>query len=145
MNEELISVDSPIPFSFKRLFLYLYRVVFSTHTSKPAGQKLCDIDADFSIEDTTEAFSEDDAGNKRSGSIEPFILPQYLPNENQRIFLSNGVLNIKRQLLSLQARMSDPRYDFIFNPIDYVPDEKSVNRMLIHCWNHGSGISNYLF
>ena len=138
LNEELISVDSPIPFSFKRLFLYLYRVVFSTHTSKPAGQKLCDIDADFSIEDTTEAFSEDDAGNKRSGSIEPFILPQYLPNENQRIFLSNGVLNIKRQLLSLQARMSDPRYDFIFNPIDYVPDEKgNVNKdvdSLLESW-----------
>lgn len=138
LNEELISVDSPIPFSFKRLFLYLYRVVFSTHTSKPAGQKLCDIDADFSIEDTTEAFSEDDAGNKRSGSIEPFILPQYRPNENQRIFLSNGVLNIKRQLLSLQARMSDPRYDFIFNPVDYVPDEKgNVNKdvdSLLESW-----------
>ena len=54
--------------------------------------------------------------------------------------LSNGVLNIKRQLFVFAGTMSDPRYDFIFNPIDYVPDEKETSiRMLIHCWNHGSG------
>lgn len=126
LNEELVTADSPIPFSIKRLIIYLYRVVFSTHTSQAAGQKLCDIDVDFSIDNTTEAFVEDVAGNKLYGSVEPFSLPQYLPNEDKKIYLAKGVLNIKRQMLSLLARMSDPRYDFIFNPEGYNPDDKGT-------------------
>ena len=123
LSKDLITPDTPVPFSLKRLFLYLYRTVFGTHTEKNAGQKLCEIDEDFNIENTTEAFVELD-GKVQAGGIEPFELPIYKVNDGTKIIGGKVTLNLRRPLLSLYARMSDPRYDFIFNPAGYMPDEK---------------------
>ena len=123
LNEELISADTPIPFSLNRLFLHLYREVFATHIITQSGQKLCDIDSEFCEDNTTEAFEEKD-GVKMAGSLKPFKLPIYKPIQDKRIFLGKQALNIKRQMMALQARLSDPRYDFIFNPEGYLTDEK---------------------
>ncbi len=123
LNEEQITADTPVPFSLKRLFLYLYRLVFSTHHAPQTGQKFCEIDNDFDPADTTEEFFECD-GKKLSGSIEPFYLPTYKAIVDRQIYLAKASLNLKRQLLQLQARLSDPRYEFVFNPEGFVPSEK---------------------
>ena len=122
---DLITADTPIPFSLKRLVLYLYRLVFSTHSAPQTGQKYCEIDEDFDEAKTTEAFVEvDDV--KQTGSIETFMLPLYKPIVDRTIYLAKISLSLKRQLLQLLARMSDPRYDFIFNPEGYVPDRNGT-------------------
>lgn len=122
LNPEQITADTPIPFSLNRLFLYLYREVFATHNITQSGQKICEIDKEFDINNTTEEFDERD-GIKMTGSVEPFHLPVYKPIQDKRIYLGRQSLNIKRQMMALQARLSDPRYEFIFKPNGYVPDE----------------------
>jgi len=125
LNDNLISADTPIPFSLKRLVLYLYRLVFSTHSKPQTGQCYCEIDADLDMTKTTEAFEEKD-GNYLAGGIEPFSLPVYKAIVDRQIYLAKISLSLKRQLLQLLARMADPRYDFIFNPEGYVPNEKGA-------------------
>lgn len=127
LNANLISADTPVPFSLKRLVLYLYRLVFSTHSKSQTGQYYCEIDEEFDSEKTTEAFEERE-GSKLFGSIEPFALPVYKAIVDRQIYLAKVSLSLKRQLLQLLARMADPRYDFIFNPDGYVPTDKGTVR-----------------
>lgn len=122
LNKDNITVDTPIPFSLKRLFLHLYRMMFSTHTCTGTGQKLCAINEDFDESKTTEAFETDAEGAKIKGSVNPFVLPRYKEQVQSRIFLSAAPMNLRRQLVSLQAKMKDPRFDFALNPEGYVPD-----------------------
>ena len=112
----------PVPFSLRRLVLFLYRLVFATHNAQPSGQKNCEIDDVFDIVNTTEEFEERD-GNKLTGSIEPFVLPTYKATVDKHIYLAKVTVSLKRQLLQLLARMVDPRYDFILNPYGYASDE----------------------
>lgn len=125
LNPELITADTPVPFSLKRLVMYLYRLVFSEHSAQTTTQKFCEIDEDFDTNKSTEAFEEKD-GEKQSGSVEPFKLPVYKGIVNGQIYHAKITVSLKRQLLQLLARMSDPRYDFIFNPEGYVPAEKGA-------------------
>lgn len=122
LNKDNITVDTPIPFSLKRLFLHLYRMMFSTHTCAGTGQKLNAIYEDFDESKTTEAFEADVDGKKLTGSLEPFVLPQYKEQAQSRVFLSAAPMNLRRQLIALQAKMNDPRFDFALNPEGYVPD-----------------------
>ena len=125
LNADLITADTPVPFSLRRLVLYLYRLVFATHNAQPSGQKNCEIDDVFDIVNTTEEFEERD-GNKLIGSIDPFVLPTYKATVDKHIYLAKVTVSLKRQLLQLLARMTDPRYDFILNPDVYASDEKGT-------------------
>ena len=125
LDKELITADTPIPFSLNRLVLHLYREVFATHSAQQTGQKLCEIDEDFNVNNTTEEFEEYE-GNKLTGDLNPFKLPQYKSIVDKKIYLGKQALSIKRQMLALQARLSDPRYDFIFKPESYLSDEKGL-------------------
>lgn len=122
LNKDNITVDTPIPFSLKRLFLHLYRMMFSTHTCAGTGQKLSAIYEDFDESKTTEAFETDVDGKKLTGSLEPFALPKYKEQVQSRVYLSAAPMNLRRQLIALQAKMNDPRFDFALNPEGYVPD-----------------------
>ena len=122
LSFDMLTVDTPIPFSLRRLVLYLYRLVYSTHDAKPDAQKTCPIDGEFDETNTTEAFEEID-GVKQIGSIDPFVLPEYKETIAQHRFLAKGGLNIRRPLTALIAKMRDSRYDFIFNPDGFIPNE----------------------
>ncbi len=125
LDADLITADTPVPFSLRRLVLYLYRLVFSTHSSPQSGQKYCEIDEGLDVAKTTEAFLEIE-GVKQTGSIEPFKQPTYKPIVDRQIYLAKISLSLKRQLLQLMARMADPRYDFVLNPEEYGSDEKGA-------------------
>lgn len=122
LNKDDITVDTPVPFSLQRLFLYLYRSMFATHTCTGTGQKICAIDKDFDEAATTEAFVTNEDGSKMTGSIEPFILPKYKEQQQSKIYLSAATMNLRRQLIALQAKMADPRFDFALKPEGFIPD-----------------------
>lgn len=122
LNKDDITVDTPVPFSLQRLFLYLYRSMFATHTCTGTGQKICAIDKDFDEAATTEAFVTNRDGSKMTGSIEPFILPKYKEQQQSKIYLSAATMNLRRQLIALQAKMADPRFDFALKPEGFIPD-----------------------
>ena len=104
--------------------------MFATHTCTGTGQKICAIDKDFDEAATTEAFVTDEKGNKITGSLKPFKLPQYKEQQQSKIYLSAATMNLKRQLVALQAKMADPRFDFALKPAGFVPDA------------NGNGINN---
>lgn len=135
LNKDNITVDTPIPFSIKRLFLYLYRQMFSTHTYAGTGQRFCAIDEDFDATKTTEAFATDADEKPLTGSLEPLVFPQYKEQQQSRVFLSSAPMSIKRQLISLRAKLDDPRFDFALNPKGFVPDsvgytDSDINALL---------------
>ena len=121
LNADNITADTPVPFSLQRLFLYLYRSMFATHSCTGTGQKICAIDKDFDEVATTEAFATKEDGSKMTGSITPFVLPQYKEQQQSKIFLSAATMNLRRQLLALQAKMADPRFDFVLKPEGFIP------------------------
>lgn len=123
LSRDTITVDTPIPFSLKRLFLHLYRLMFSTHICTGTGQKFCAIYEDFDETKTTEAFVQNAEGTKCTGSIEPFVLPRYQEQQQGKVFLSATPMSLKRQLISLQAKLTDSRFDFAYKPEGYVPDK----------------------
>ena len=122
LNKDNITVDTPIPFSLNRLFLHLYRLMFSTHTCAGTGQKFCAIDEDFDENKTTEAFATDADGHKIMGGIDPLAIPKYKEQQQSKVFLSGAAMNIRRQIISLQAKMNDPRFDFALKPEGFIPE-----------------------
>lgn len=132
LHKDNITVDTPVPFSLQRLFLHLYRSMFATHTCAGTGQKICAIDKDFDEAVTTEAFEVDEKGSKITGSLEPFQLPKYKEQQQSKIFLSAVSMNLRRQLIALQAKMADPRFDFVLKPEEFVPDANGNVRADLH-------------
>ena len=135
LAKDSITVDTPIPFSLNRLFMHLYRQMFSTHTCAGTGQKLCAIDENFDASKTTEAFLTDAVGTKLTGSLDPFVLPRYMEQQQSKVYLSGVPMSIKRQLISLQAKLNDPRFDFAYKPDGFIPDKegkvtKDINDLL---------------
>ncbi len=122
LNKDDITVDTPIPFSLQRLFLYLYRSMFATHSCTGTGQKICAIDKEFDETATTEAFETNKEGSKMTGSIDPFVLPKYKEQQQSKIYLSAATMNLRRQLIALQAKMADPRLDFALKPEGFIPE-----------------------
>lgn len=132
LNKDNISVDTPIPFSIRRLFLYLYRSMFATHICTGTGQKICAIDKDFSEAETTEAFITGEDGHKMTGTIEPFRLPKYQEQQHSKVYLSAAAMNLRRQLIALQAKMADPRFEFVLSPKNFIPDANGNIKNDIH-------------
>lgn len=119
-----LSVDSPIPFSINRLWLFLHRAINSTHTVAGTGQIFNSITEDFNLANSTEALQIDGTtGNPvQAGDAEQVIAPMYQPQIAQRIFLSGINLNIRRPLDGLASKLRDPRYDFLFKPGSWRPN-----------------------
>jgi hypothetical protein len=123
VSEQSMTVDTPLPFSIGRLWLYLYRILNSTHNVAGTGQRYCPISEIFDPANTTEAFLKDGSDNNiQTGDAENIIPPQYQPQKDKQIFLSSSNLNIRRPLDSLASRLRDPRYDFLFKPGKWSPD-----------------------
>ena len=124
ISEQNFTVDSPIPFSIKRLWLYLHRLINSTHSIQGTGQKFGNITDDFNIANTTEAFLMQDGTNTpvQTGDAEDVIPPTYQTQRAAAIYLSGANLNIRRPLDSLASKLRDPRYDFLFKPGKWQPD-----------------------
>lgn len=112
-----------MPFSLKRLWLYLYRLVYSTHNTQSTGQRFCSITENFDIRNTTEAFKLDSEDTPlQLGNAEDIIPPHYLPQQASRIYQSSSTLNIRRPISLLTSKLRDPRYDFVFNPGSWTVD-----------------------
>lgn len=123
VTEQNLNVDTPIPFSICRLWLYLYRLLNSTHSVQGTGQRFCGIAEDFNVANTTEAFLlGDDQNPIQIGDAENIISPVYQTQRAQQIFLSGTNLNIRRPLDSLASKLRDPRYDFLFKPGKWKPN-----------------------
>ncbi len=127
INLDRINIDTPIPFSLNRLWLYLQRLILSTHNTQATSQKICDIETDFEILNTTEAFVANlDGQPVQIGDAVTLVSPQYQSQRPGQVFLSGSSLNIRRQLEGFSSKLRNPLYNFLFSPGDWSPDLNGV-------------------
>ena len=114
VNENNLTVDTPVPFSLHKMWFDLHKLVNATHT-QTGGQNTA-----------TEALLTDASGTPiEIGDAIRVIPPKYKPHTSSgqdRVYLSQSPLNLRRPLESLASKMRDPRYEFLFNPGKWAPD-----------------------
>ncbi|WP_339865072.1 ATP-binding protein [Paremcibacter congregatus] len=118
---DTLSVDSPIPFSIHHLWHELYIETFGTYYSAKEGKPIDNL-----------AYEIDSDGKEMKGNPVEGISPTFkkiatgagetkvnwLPSTNQ--------LNIGKQLQLLGTKLRIPRYNFIFKPGEWTPDENGM-------------------
>lgn len=110
IEEELVTADSPIPFSIKRLWF--------------------DLD-DFERQTFTErAKPETKTTLKVQGDVDKLISNEYQPASagGGAPFLNNQAKGILRFLDTVRIKLKDSRYSFLFEPGDYSPTESGETK-----------------
>lgn len=108
LDPEIITADTPVPFSVRKIWMMLHEMHFATHVAQSNAQ-----------DETTKAYEISRNGIELTGDVDKVIPPQYKPTISSganRIFLSGAAINIRRQTNSLGAKLRDPRYNFLFRP-----------------------------
>ena len=101
VNENSITVDSPIPFSLKKLWYDLINFELTTYDGP----------------------NRDQPTMQDPGNAEDLIPPQYRPHAMgaQGPFLNQQAVGIRRQLNLVRSRLLDRRYDFLLHPGPWEP------------------------
>jgi len=101
VDESSITVDTPIPFSLKKLWHELI---------------------DFEIA-TFDGPNRDQSTRQEEGDADKLISPKYKPHAMgaQGPFLNQQAIGIRRQLSLLRSRLLDRRYDFLLHPGPWEP------------------------
>lgn len=121
-NVDALSVDSPVPFDIHKLWYDLYVETYGTYYKKDGVKPLDSL-----------AFDVGDDGNTLIGNYRKGIAPIFKNVKNEKddpekinhvsSALSGNGINIGRYLITLGARLRLPRYNFLFDPIQFRPDE----------------------
>ncbi len=132
VSNDNINVDIPIPFSLNHLWHRLYTETFGTYYRGNAGLAINNL-----------AYEKDDIGadiigNPVIGIPASFKKVKNDANDPEKINYLPESLNIGQQLQSLGAKLRIPRFDFIFKPGDWLPNENGTVtndlNMLLQGW-----------
>ncbi len=102
VDPEIVTVDSPVPFSLHQLWYDLRWEIDATYPK--------------SMEQTKENAQIED-----SGDPERLRPARFKPFDGSKIIQSRSTLNIRRQLEVLGSRLRDPRLGFLFAPGAWAP------------------------
>lgn len=115
VDENSITVDTPLPFSLKKLWFDLI---------------------DFEVT-TYEGASRDIPAKLGDGDLDALIAPKYKPHAMGAAgpFLNSQAVGIRRQLNTLRSKLVDRRYDFLLHPGPWEPSadgniEKDLDALL---------------
>ncbi len=120
VTENDLTVDTPVPFSIHRLWFDLHCEVNATHFER-AGT--------VQSRDTWALEIGADGRPKQPGDAMSAIPPRFrglkdVRGDTEKIRLSNSNLNMSRGIDALGARLRDPRFNFLFRPGPYMPNEE---------------------
>jgi hypothetical protein len=124
VSEDSVTVDTPVPFSVHRLWFELHCEMRATHYERPAEPQ----------SRATWALEKDGAGTVvQAGDVMKCIPPRFLPPKDEKgdpekIRLSRSNLGVGRAVDSLGSRLRDPRFDFLFRPGPYLPNEEGETK-----------------
>lgn len=106
LEESSITVDTPIPFSLKKLWYDLLNFEITTY----------------------EGPHRDQPTKQTDGDIDQLTPPTYKPHAMgaQGPFLNPQAIGIRRQLNILRSKLVDRRYNFLLHPGPWEPDEAGV-------------------
>jgi hypothetical protein len=126
VDKKSLTIDTPVPYSLKRLWLELIDVELRTF----------------------EGTDRDQLALIGQGDADSLTPPKYKPHAmgSKGPFLNTNAPGIKRQLGNLRSRLLDKRYDFLLHPADWEPDLNGVSRKdlpdLLSAWlGHESPIT----
>ena len=114
-----LTVDTPVPFSIHKLWFDLHCEINATHFPKGGTVQSRNTWA-------LEMGDDDDPiqpGDVMKAVPPRFRAPKDTKGDPEKIRLSNSTLNISRPVDALGARLRDPRFDFLFRPGPYLPNE----------------------
>ncbi len=102
VEDSSVTVDTPLPFSLKKLWYDLM---------------------DFEIT-TYEGQNRDQPARQADGNIEELVPPSYKPHAMgpNGPFLNSQAIGIRRQLNILRSKLVDRRYNFLLHPGQWEPD-----------------------
>lgn len=138
LNEQNLSVDSPVPFSIHKLWYELYSEVCCTYYSGDSRQPI----------EKNWAYEIDENGKEIKGDAFKGIPPKFkavkdIKGDDEKINYGKSALNIRSQLESLGSKLRIPRYDFLFRPDDWTPDlEGNVSLDIDHLIKDWIGSKN---
>ena len=126
VDDKSLTLDTPIPYSLKQLWLDL-------------------IDAELR---TFEGANRDQPAKVSDGDAHNLIPPKYKPHAmgSAGPFLNTAAPGIKRQLINLRSRLLDKQYDFLLHPGDWEPQLNGIPKKdlpeLLESWlGHQSPIT----
>ncbi len=111
-----LSVDSPIPFSIHHLWHEMFIENFGTYYKGREGRPLDNLAYEL------DADGQELKGNPSEG-IPPIFKNVVTEAGEEKINYIPGALNLGKQLLLLGTKLRIPRYDFIFKPGSWLPDQ----------------------
>lgn len=102
LSAQSLTVDSPVPFSLKKLWYELIEPEVRTYSDTAR---------------TVKALVE-------NGDPETLVAPKYQPATatNTAPFINQAALGLRRQLMNLRSRLLDRRYDFLLHPGGWEPN-----------------------
>ena len=120
VTNDNINVDTPVPFSLNHLWHRLYTETFGTYYKSNPGLAI------NNLAYARDGLGADIVGNPTTGTPPSFKKVKNDANDPEKINYLPDSLNIGQQLQSLGAKLRIPRFDFIFKPGDWQPNEKGV-------------------
>ena len=113
-----ISVDTPVPFCIHKLWFELHVREHHTLIPRPGGAA-DDLEYAYVLNEDGNPIQEGDALNV----VPPlFRTPKTSGPPNERVQLGRDGVGVRQQLAGLAAKLRDPRFNFIFNPVGWLPD-----------------------
>jgi energy-coupling factor transporter ATP-binding protein EcfA2 len=116
VSKDTLSADTPIPFSIHHLWHALFLETFATYYRGKEGVPIDNL-----------AYELDSGGNELKGvpskGIPPVFKNIVTEAGEEKINYLPGSLSIGKQLQLLGAKLRIPRYDFIFKPGNWSPNE----------------------
>jgi hypothetical protein len=118
-NIDSLNVDSPIPFDLNTLWYQLYLETFATYYKSKEGRPIDNLAYDV------DSYGAELRGNPSAGIPPVFKNVKNDAGDPEKInYLStSNSLNIAKQLSLLGSKLRVPRYNFIFRPGDWNPEE----------------------
>lgn len=113
---DTLNVDSPIPFSLHHLWYELFIEVFGTYYSGKGGKPIDNLAYE------TDADGKELKGDPMKG-IPPIFKNIVTAKDEVKINYLPGALNVGKQVLLLGTKLRIPRYDFIFKPNTWMPED----------------------
>ena len=114
-----LTVDTPVPFSIHKLWFDLHCEINATHFPKGGTVQSRNT---WALEMGSDG-KPIQPGNVMKVVPPRFRAPKDIKDDREKIRLSNSNLNISRPVDALGARLRDPRFDFLFRPGPYLPNE----------------------
>ena len=114
-----LTVDTPVPFSIHKLWFDLHCEINATHFPKGGTAQ---------SRGTWALEMGSDGKPIQPGDVMKAVPPRFraakdVKGDQEKIRLSSSNLNIGRPVDALGARLRDPRFDFLFRPGPYLPNE----------------------